>query len=317
MQPGDKVSITALAPANVNKQLEGLRLSLEVLDCLHSFQTIMLPLLPNEIILDILELTANASKSAALNICLLSRNIGRMIRPILYRKVVLLNERQVMAFAWTLRNTFIFSYTRTLWVLNTYGKITFYMGMELVPTKCENLEDLASSTKWMMDRPYQIQGHGNAGFTHLKRLCLFGIGTQPIPRIISTPITHLHLLEPTARGMNTMLSNITPSFHGLKVLCLESLTPTRALGFSPNHVSRFLRVLPNITSLTIKLDMSYCLPAEVQRIAIGFRALAANDSRLSLSLNTIREGLCSGDLASYDEARRVLHAVNETSNEWA
>lgn len=277
----------------------------------------MLPLLPNEIILDILELRAKSSKSAALNLCLLSSNIGRLIRPILYRKVVLLNDRQVMAFAWTLRNTSYFSYTRTLWVLNTDGKITFSMGMELVPTKCENLEDLASSTKWLMERPYQIQGHGNAGFTRLKRLCLFGIGTHPVPRIISTPITYLHLLEPTARGMDTMLSIIAPFFPSLKVLCLESLTPTRALGFSPEHVSRILRVLPNITSLTIKLDMSYCLSAEVEQIATGFQALAANEPRLSLSLNTIRAGLCSVHLASYDEARRVLYAVNETSNEWA
>lgn len=276
----------------------------------------MLPLLPNEIILDILELTAKSSTSAALNLCLLSTNTGRLIRPILYRKVVLLNDRQVMAFAWTLRNSFNFSYTRTLWVLNTDGKITFYMGMELVPTKCENLEDLASSTKWLMERPYQIQGHGNAGFTHLKRLCLFGIGMHPVPRIISTPITHLHLLEPTARGMDTMLSNISPSFRSLAVLCLESLTPSRVLSFSTEHVSKVLRVLPNITSFTIKLDMSYCLPAEVERITSGFQALAANDPRLSVKLNTIRASLASLDSVSM-MGQRVLRAVDETSNEWA
>lgn len=57
----------------------------------------MLPLLPNEIILDILKLTVKSTTSAALNICLLSSDIGRLIRPILYRKVVIMNGRQDMA----------------------------------------------------------------------------------------------------------------------------------------------------------------------------------------------------------------------------
>lgn len=58
---------------------------------------IMLPLLPNEIVLDILKLTVKSTTSAALNICLLSSDIGRLIRPILYRKVVIMNGRQDMA----------------------------------------------------------------------------------------------------------------------------------------------------------------------------------------------------------------------------
>lgn len=62
----------------------------------------MVSSLPNELILDILELAANASPASALNLCLLSSNIARSIRPILYRKVVLLHDTQVPSFAWTL-----------------------------------------------------------------------------------------------------------------------------------------------------------------------------------------------------------------------
>lgn len=47
----------------------------------------MVSSLPNELILDILELAANASPGSALTLCLLSSTTARSIRPILYRKV--------------------------------------------------------------------------------------------------------------------------------------------------------------------------------------------------------------------------------------
>lgn len=62
----------------------------------------MVSSLPNEIILDILELAANASPASALTLCLLSSTTARSIRPILYKKVVLLHDTQVPSFAWTL-----------------------------------------------------------------------------------------------------------------------------------------------------------------------------------------------------------------------
>lgn len=57
----------------------------------------MVSSLPNELILDILELAANASPGSALTLCLLSSTTARSIRPILYRKVrlVLLHDTQV------------------------------------------------------------------------------------------------------------------------------------------------------------------------------------------------------------------------------
>lgn len=57
----------------------------------------MVSSLPNETILDILELAATASPAAALTLCLLSSTTARSIRPILYRKVrlVLLHDTQV------------------------------------------------------------------------------------------------------------------------------------------------------------------------------------------------------------------------------
>lgn len=47
----------------------------------------MVSSLPNELILDILELAATASPAATLSLCLLSSTTARSIRPILYRKV--------------------------------------------------------------------------------------------------------------------------------------------------------------------------------------------------------------------------------------
>lgn len=57
----------------------------------------MVSSLPNETILDILELAATALPAATLNLCLLSSTTARSIRPILYRKVrlVLLHDTQV------------------------------------------------------------------------------------------------------------------------------------------------------------------------------------------------------------------------------
>lgn len=57
----------------------------------------MVSSLPNETILDILKLAANASPAAALTLYLLSSTTARSIRPILYRKVrlVLLHDTQV------------------------------------------------------------------------------------------------------------------------------------------------------------------------------------------------------------------------------
>lgn len=193
-------------------------------------QPVMLPLLPNEIILDILELTAKSSKSAALNLCLLSSNIGRLIRPILYRKVVIMNGRQDMAFAWTLRNSSNFIYTRSLWIF-TYLMDISQEDLDLLPTKLENLEDLACPAFLLTNRRIcQLQDPGNTlmAFPHLKRLCIFHADDQSLLAIISVPITHLHLIRPTAKFINIILSNIPPSLHRVTSICLEAITPNIA-----------------------------------------------------------------------------------------
>lgn len=102
----------------------------------------MVSSLPNETILDILELAATASPAATLNLCLLSSTTARSIRPILYRKVrlVLAHDTQVpspKSFARTLQHTAHFSHTRTLWVLYTSRSTAFYAAMEPVATTCE------------------------------------------------------------------------------------------------------------------------------------------------------------------------------------
>lgn len=104
----------------------------------------MVSSLPNELILDILELAANASPGFALTLCLLSSTTARSIRPILYRKVrlVLLHDTQVPSPVVpspgpcsTPRTSA--TYTRTLWVLYTSRSTAFYAAMEPVATTCE------------------------------------------------------------------------------------------------------------------------------------------------------------------------------------
>lgn len=230
-----------------------------------------------------------------------------------------MSDKQVLAFAWTLRNSSNFSLTRSLWIFHFSRNTTFYTAMELVPTKCVNLEDLVCSASWLLDRLYQIQGRGSplAGFQHLKCFCIFEADALSVTQIKSTPINRLHLIEPTMSGVKTLLSDVAPSLHSLAFLCLESLTPSSALSFSPKHILTLLRVLPSITSITIKLDVSSCSPAEVGRLASGFQGLAANDRRLSVELNTRREDLLLGVDSPSTIRQRYLRAVEEASNEWA
>lgn len=159
--------------------------------------------------------------------------------------------------------------------------------MKPVPTKCENLEDLACSAGWMLDRLYQNQGSGRAlaGFRHLKSLRLFEADALSVTQMTSAPITLLHLVEPNMSGMTTLISTAAPSLPSLTVLCLESLRPSSALSFFPRHIASLLRFLPVITTVTIKLDVSYCSAAEVERIASGFQSLAANNAELSVNVN--------------------------------
>lgn len=282
----------------------------------------MLPVhvLPTEIKFDILELIAKSSTSAALNLCLLSSNTARSIRPILYRKVVLLTERQARAFAWTLQSSSNFSYTRTLWILdaNWRDTVTVYDGMHMIPTKCENLEELAGSANLLRDCVCQLQGGPGktlAAFPHLKRLCIFLADNPSHLPIISGPITHLHLIDPSKRFIDTIQSNIPPSLHSVTSFCLESFAPDLV---HRRFASTLLCILPSITSITVKLDVTYSLPDEVEQIASGLQALSAKEPRLSVKLNTIMEGLpvlvASGVSMT---GRRVLHAVDESSNEWA
>lgn len=282
----------------------------------------MLPVhvLPTEIKFDILELIAKSSTSAALNLCLLSSNTARSIRPILYRKVVLLSERQARAFAWTLQSSSNFSYTRTLWILdaNWRDTVTVYDGMHMIPTKCENLEELAGSANLLRDCVCQLQGGPGktlAAFPHLKRLCIFLADNPSHLPIISGPITHLHLIDPSKRFIDTIQSNIPPSLHSVTSFCLESFAPDLV---HRRFASTLLCILPSITSITVKLDVTYSLPDEVEQIASGLQALSAKEPRLSVKLNTIMEGLpvlvASGVSMT---GRRVLHAVDESSNEWA
>lgn len=291
----------------------------------------MVSSLPNELILDILELAANASPASALNLCLLSSNRTSPIRYAPFytgrSSSCTTPKSRPSPGPWSLQHTAHFRHTRTrtLWVLYTSRSTAFYAAMEPVTTTCEALEELACSADWLLDRLYQNQGRRSAlaGFTHLKCLRIFDADALSVSQIISTPITHLHLVEPFKGGMKTFLSDVAPSLHSPAVLCLESLTPTTTtLGFSPKHITSLLRVFPSSTSITIKLDVSACSPGEVEveRIASGFQGLAANDPRLSVKLNTIRANLSLLSVNSESPStigQRYLHAIDEESNEWA
>lgn len=234
----------------------------------------MVSSLPNELILDILELAANASPASALNLCLLSSNRTSLVRYAPFytgrSSSCTTPKSRHSPGPWSLQHTAHFRHTRTrtLWVLYTSRSTAFYTAMEPVATTCEALEELACSANWLLDRLrlYQNQGRRSAlaGFTHLKCLRLFDADALSVTQMISAPITvtHLHLVEPFKGGMTTFLSDVAPSLHSPAVLCLESLTPTTitTLGFSPKHITSLLRVLPSSTSIAIRLDVSACSP---------------------------------------------------------
>lgn len=239
----------------------------------------MVSSLPNEIILDILELAANASPAATLNLCLLSSTTARSIRSMLYRKVRLdlLHDTQVPSPksrrpspgpCSTPRTSA--TYTCTLWVLYTSRNTAFYAAMEPVATTCANLEELACAADWLLDRLYQNQGRRSRGalaeFRHLKCLRLFDADALSVTQMISISapitVTHLHLVEPVKGGTKAFLSDVAPSLHSLAFLCLESLTECRPPPWaSPQkHITSLLRVIPSSTSIAIKLDVSACSP---------------------------------------------------------
>lgn len=154
---------------------------------------------------------------------------------------------------------------------------------------------------WLLDRLYQNQGRRSRGalaeFRYLKCLRLFDADALSISQMISAPITvtHLHLVEPFKGGTKTFLSDVAPSLHSLAFLCLESLTPTTTLGFSPkaHHVAS-----PRNTQQHVDRDqarrerlLAAAGEVEVERMASGFQALAAHDPRLSVKLNIIRANL--------------------------
>lgn len=216
----------------------------------------------------------------------------------------------------TLRNSSNFIYTRSLWIF-TYLLDISQEDLDLLPAKLENLEDLAWGPAFLLiNRVCQLQDPGNTlmAFPHLKRLCIFHADDQSLARlpIISVPVTQLHLIRPTARFINIILSNIPPSLHCVTSICLEAITPNIPLSFSPEHVSTLLRVLPSNTSIIVKLSIYNCLPAEVEQ----FQTLSANNPRLLVKLNTIRPYISSVKAGSM-VGRRILDAVDEASNEWA
>ncbi|KAH7092792.1 hypothetical protein BKA62DRAFT_722418 [Auriculariales sp. MPI-PUGE-AT-0066] len=59
--------------------------------------------LPQELILHIFECAANGDRSVALDLCLVNRDISRVVRPIIYRTVTLMSARQTDQFLFTLR----------------------------------------------------------------------------------------------------------------------------------------------------------------------------------------------------------------------
>lgn len=202
----------------------------------------MLPLLPNEIILDILELTVKSTTSAALNICLLSSDIGRLIRPILYRKVVIMNGRQDMALAWKLDLAEFLQLHLHALSMDLYLSSGYLPGgLGSAPDKVGEPGGFWRARPFLLtNRVCQLQDPGNTlmAFPHLKRLCIFHADDQSLLPIISVPVTHLHLIRPTARFIDIILSNIPPS-HGTSPChihspggnhaehCLEFLSGTR------------------------------------------------------------------------------------------
>lgn len=166
----------------------------------------------------------------------------------------------------------------------------------------------------LTNRVCQLQDPGNTlmAFPHLQRLCIFHADDQSLLPIISVPVTQLHLIRPTARFINIILSNIPPSLRRVTSICLEAITPNIPLSFSPEHVSTLLRVLPSITSIIVKLSIYNRLPAEVEQ----FQTLSADNPRLLVKLNTMRPDIASVKAGSR-VGRRILYAVGEASNEWA
>lgn len=128
----------------------------------------MVSSLPNETILDILELAANASPGSALNLCLLSSTTARSIRPILYRKVRLVLAYDTQVPSPVLRpdpaaHRALQLHAHALGpvhqpehrVLRGHGA-----GRDDVRA---NLEELACAAGWLLDRLYQNQGRRSRG----------------------------------------------------------------------------------------------------------------------------------------------------------
>lgn len=231
----------------------------------------MVSSLPNEIILDILELAATASPASALTLCLLSSTTARSIRPILYRKVrLVLSPKSQVPSPVVLRPDPAAHRALQLLTRARSGSCTPAGAPRSTRPRDEvraNLEELTCAADWLLDRLYQNQGRRSrgalAGFRHLKCLRLFDADALSISQIISAPITHLHLVEPFKGGMKAFLSDVAPSLHSLAFLCLESLTHTdHHLGLLPKSTShRFSAyIFPSSTSIAIKLDVSACSP---------------------------------------------------------
>lgn len=182
----------------------------------------MVSSLPNELILDILELAATASPGSTLTLCLLSSTTARSIRPILYRKVrlVLVHDTQVPS---PVLRPDPAAHRALQLHAHAMGPVhqPEHRVLRGLATKCEALEELACAADWLLDRLYQNQGRRSRGalaeFRHLKCLRLFDADAQSVTQIISAPITvtRLHLMDPSNEGMKAFVSDVAPSLHSL------------------------------------------------------------------------------------------------------
>ena len=275
--------------------------------------------LPYDVLVHILRIAAISSATAR-KLCLLSSGVDQIVRPLLYRKVVLINDRQVMAFAWTLKNCGHCKHVRIIRVLNLGGKITFYPGMQLIATKCENLEELACPEYWLVRGSYKIRGTiPVSGFSRLRYQCIINARTSRSLTVANPSMTHLHLIEPSTMAIQEMLKERRIPFKNLTHFYLETLGRssggTKFVGFSSTDIQGLFDILPSIEAIFVKLDVSHFSEDETQSATYNLRMLETRESRLKLELNTETMEMARNNILGFS-CLRIIQAVSEVADMW-
>ena len=275
--------------------------------------------LPYDVLVHILRIAAISSTTTATKLCLLSSEVDQIVRPLLYRKVVLINDRQVMAFAWTLKNCRHCKHARIIRVLNLGGNITFYPGMQLIATKCENLEELACPEYWLVRGSYKIRDTIPAsGLSQLRYQCIINARTSPSLTVANPSVTHLHLIGPSTVAIQEMLKERDIPFKSLTHFYLETLGRSSGgsfVGFSSTDIQGLFDILPSIEVIHVKLDVSCFSEDETRTVTRDLRMLETREPRLKLELNTKTKEMARNSVFGFSRLR-ITQAVSEVADEW-